>query len=576
MFNAKRALLYVTLIAGATNTTWGADISIPATKIWLETSLHRVFPSSPAISRTTLSLASARNQRISFQAVIRNESTSSIDVQCSVTGPERIETTVRRVGYVPLPHLTTNVPVEEQDGIGFVPGLVPDPLFPEHTTKIGPLESQSFWITVRVPKDVDPGKKDLTVNLTAMTGKEKKTFPLGSLTAQVDVHSLVLKPRRDFPVTHWWHADAIYEAYKIEPFGERWWQLVEMHMRDMASHGSNMIIVPLFHQRTEIVPRPCQLLGINVTGPDRYEFDFSATKRFIELAKRNGIEYFEFPHLWLYWEVKYPIHIYRHEGDKWSLLWPADAPATTGPYLAFLRQFLPALHKFLLDENVIDRSYYHISDEPGGAVVENYRKARTLLTELAPWTKGRVLDALSDVVYGKQGLVDIPVPLLPSDEKYREANIPHWVYYCTGPRGKFLNRFFDTPLTKVRMSGFLFYHLQAKGFLHWGYDYWFKMDTQEVPNLFQEGSGYGWPGIAYGDPFVVYPGPDGPLDSIRWEVFAESLQDYQLLQTAGIRPDSPLLKDLKTYADFPKNEAWIEKTVLNVLDEAASSSRSSQ
>ena len=39
-----------------------------------------------------------------------------------------------------------------------------------------------------------------------------------------------------------------------------------------------------------------------------------------------------------------------------------------------------------------------------------------------------------------------------------------------------------------------------------------------------------------GDPFVVYPGPDGPVDSLRWEVFAASLQDYALLQEAGVRP----------------------------------------
>jgi len=566
MFKLIAHLLCGAMISGSIRPATAADATAPATKIWLETSLHRVFPASPAGTRTELPLASARNQKVSFQAVIRNESTSAIDVDCNVTAPEGVQLLARRVGYVPLPHHTTNVPPEEQDGLGFVPGLVPDPLFAEHTAKVGPLENQSFWITVTVPAATQPGQKDVTVKLTGTIGKEKTQVPLGTLTAHVNVHALVLQPRHDFPVTHWWHADAIYEAYKIEPFGERWWQLVEMHMRDMVAHGSNMIIVPLFHQRTEIVPRPCQMVGVQVTSPDHYRFDFTATKRFVELAKRNGIQYFEFPHLWLYWEVKYPIHIYRHQGNQWSLLWPADAPATTGPYLAFLQQFLPALDTFLTDENILEQSYFHISDEPGGAVVENYRKARALLNELAPWTKGRVLDALSDVVYGKQGLVDIPVPLLPSDEKYREANIPHWVYYCTGPRGKFLNRFFDTPLTKVRMSGFLFYHLQAKGFLHWGYDYWFKMDTQEVPNLFQEGSGYGWPGIAYGDPFVVYPGPDGPLDSIRWEVFAESLQDYQLLQSAGVPYDSPMLKELKTYADFPKSEEWIQKAVLAVLE----------
>jgi hypothetical protein len=55
---------------------------------------------------------------------------------------------------------------------------------------------------------------------------------------------------------------------------------------------------------------------------------------------------------------------------------------------------------------------------------------------------------------------------------------------------------------------------------------------------------------------VVYPGPAGPLDSLRWEVFAESLQDYQLLQTLGLPRDHELLAPLRGFDDFPKRESW--------------------
>ncbi len=64
---------------------------------------------------------------------------------------------------------------------------------------------------------------------------------------------------------------------------------------------------------------------------------------------------------------------------------------------------------------------------------------------------------------------------------------------------------------------------------------------------------------------MIYPGKDGPIDSLRWEVFAESLQDYAILQTAGIKPEDPLLGEVRTYADFPKNEAWIEQALRNIL-----------
>lgn len=64
---------------------------------------------------------------------------------------------------------------------------------------------------------------------------------------------------------------------------------------------------------------------------------------------------------------------------------------------------------------------------------------------------------------------------------------------------------------------------------------------------------------------MIYPGPNGPIDSLRWEVFAESLQDYAILQTAGIEPNDPMLMDIKSYADFPKNEEWIDLALRQIL-----------
>src|SRR5438067_8936152 len=112
------------------------------------------------------------------------------------------------------------------------------------------------------------------------------------------------------------------------------------------------------------------------------------------------------------------------------------------------------------------------------------------------------------------------------------------------------------------MTGMLFNRLRAKGFLHWGFNYWHKMESEQIGDPFADASNASWPGIPYGDPFMIYPGPDGqPLDSIRWEVFAESLQDYATLQTAGIKPADPMLAGIKSYADFPKSEDWHRQTM---------------
>ena len=89
--------------------------------------------------------------------------------------------------------------------------------------------------------------------------------------------------------------------------------------------------------------------------------------------------------------------------------------------------------------------------------------------------------------------------------------------------------------------------------------------TEPIERAPGKGAVGAWPGLPYGDPFVVYPGPDGPIDSIRWEVLAESLQDYAVLQSAGIHREDPLLAPLKSYEDFPKQASWIEAAIQKVL-----------
>jgi len=546
---------------------------------WLESSLQRVFPASPVGERGSLNLLSARNARLSFQACYRNEGVRGVIVSCSVAAPDGIQATVRRVGYVPMWNLTAGVPLSELDGVGFIPGLMPDPLYPEASALTGPFGTQSFWITLWVSENTSPGVHRISVVMRAADASEAVELPV-----ELDVRSLVLQSRKDFPVTHWWNADGIYDWYRIEPFGDDWFAKVEPYLRDMVEHGSNVIFVPLFHHRREVVPRPAQLLLIRERDEGGYGFDWNRVRRFVDLARQCGFDYFEWPHLWhmhirpdgFIRAASETQRVYVERDGRRELLFPADYPATGEKYVQFLRELLPELQRFLTEQDLLEISYFHVSDEPGGAEedIENYRVVRNLLHELAPWTDGRVLDAMSDVRYGKLGLIDFPVPNVDSARDYIAAEIPHWVYYCCGPKGHCLNRFQDTPLQKIRMSGFLFYRLKALGFLHWGYNFWYAMDLgfnpepQKLIDPFLSGEigpGGGGEVEPHGDSYVVYPGPNGPIDSIRWEVVAESLQDYVLLQTAGISPEDPLLEPLRNYADFPRSEEWITATIDKIL-----------
>ena len=207
-------------------------------------------------------------------------------------------------------------------------------------------------------------------------------------------------------------------------------------------------------------------------------------------------------------------------------------------------------------EHHLDRSFFHLSDEPhGDEHLARYRETRALLAELAPWMK--VMDALSDIRFARETLTDLPIPSIQVALDFLKEGIPCACYYCCGPRGRFLNRLLDTPLAKIAMHGFLFYRWPFRGFLHWGYNYWYESQTRRLINPFFIQNGLRWArGWAYGDPFLVYPGTEGPVDSIRWEIFAESLQDYRLLQTLDVSRDDPLFQPIRSFETFPKEAAW--------------------
>ena len=536
---------------------------------WLADAHERLFPFGNTVRTDPLVLDAARGERLAFQAAISIADEAGapeaveVEAAAEATG---LAVRTRRVGFVPMAHHNTDTPADELDCRGHVPGFVPDPLFDESKALLAKGETAAFWFTVDVPASCPPGDHEITVRLCAQTTPEPT--PLAPLHATIRVHDVRIQPRRGLPVVQWFYNDAILDWYRLKPFEEAFWTRVAPYMRNLVEHGQDTIYTPVFTPPLDGVKRPSQLLKVVRTGPDAYAFGWEDVKRYVDLATACGIRNFEWTHLFTQWGVKHAIRIYEGQGEEGRLLWPPETGATSDTYRAFLAQFLPEFKAFLEREGLLERSFFHVSDEPHGAEARaSYAAARALLRELAPWMK--TLDALSEIEYGREGITDMPVPSISVTKQYRDEGIPCFTYFCCGPRGRYLNRLMDTPLAKLRMLGWLCYRFEVLGFLHWGYNYWQRRGQLELVDPFTEQAAGAWPGWAYGDTFCVYPGPDGPIDSIRWEIFAESLQDYALLQTLVVRPDDPRLVAFEDFNQFPKQLGWLRAMRRELLEAAA-------
>ena len=86
------------------------------------------------------------------------------------------------------------------------------------------------------------------------------------------------------------------------------------------------------------------------------------------------------------------------------------------------------------------------------------------------------------------------------------------------------------PLQRTRILGFLLYQNNAKGFLHWGFNFYNTAYSLTKVNPYEDTSAGGM--FPSGDSFIVYPTNSGVLMTIRAEASREAIQDYELCKLA--------------------------------------------
>jgi len=424
---------------------------------------------------------------------------------------------------------------EEQDDyiIDNTPGLYPDLLSSNQVYRSAPGVWHSVWVTLKLPENTVPGEYPLKLKFSHRNHyRKERNFDIESPEFTLQVLPVVL-PEPDVKVTQWFYGDCLYRIYKVEPWSEEFFRIAGNYFRNMREHNINMIYTPLFTPPLDThvnFERPTfQSVQVFLNSDGSWHFDFSNLERYLTLADECGMEYFEFSHLFTQWGAEFtPKIMITTANGEYKRIFGWDVRADDERYQSFLAALLPELSRFLAEHDWNKRSYFHISDEPYEENLESYRRASELFHRNLPGC--RFIDALSRPEFFKNGLVDIPVPANNHIDAFADLELPErWTYYCVSQWDKVPNQFAHLPSARNRILGLLLYVYDLKGFLHWGFNFWFgQLSTFEI-NPYQDiCSGRGFPP---GDAFKVYPGADGmPEDSIRNEVFKEGMQDLAALQ----------------------------------------------
>jgi hypothetical protein len=168
-----------------------------------------------------------------------------------------------------------------------------------------------------------------------------------------------------------------------------------------------------------------------------------------------------------------------------------------------------------------------VFDEPEDPFVDRYRVLIGLLRAEKPDI--RILEAT--MTLNVTGLVNIWCPQVQEFQAHQDffaqrqaAGDQVWVYTCLSPGGPWLNRLLDQERLRQVYMGWACAKFNLQGFLHWGGNFHTAKPFEELVRFHMEGQ-Y----LPAGDSHILYPLPEGPLSSHRFEAHRIGMEDYELL-----------------------------------------------
>ncbi|KAA6325560.1 hypothetical protein EZS27_025242 [termite gut metagenome] len=527
--------------------------------------LEKVFKEQLHFVESTDTAAIAKGETVSFQWVFRSTfpvTNLKIEAGDLANGDIRIPAGLEAfVGYVQATsdcHTcgNNNLPIKKiYDPIS---RLFPDPLLDIEAINVPALSNQPLWISYNVPRNAEAGIYSGEITISGEIAG--KSFRLKKqITTKVYDVSL---PEQTLWITNWYFPEYMSKMNRdqtVEPFSDRYWELLKILAHAMRDHGQNVYIIrsrPEFLLTNDALP---EIIQTKIEG-SQYTFDFTNFDKTVEfLMREGGLKRIEGSHL----------------GSKMKG-WGSDIgitvpgvglrPLVNDTVRNYLSQFIPALYTHLRTKGWDKMYIQHIADEP--SEVQSYIDVENFIRSLAPDMK--VIEA---TIMGAKvaNSVQVHVPIIWYYEKeadfykaQRSAGNEVWYYIsCDDPQGKYANRFYERELIQTRLLHWFNYRYNITGYLHWGFNYW--QNVSGTPALYIDSN----QGLPAGDICIVYPDYNKVYSSIRLEAQRDGIADYELLRLLEKKDPETAAQlassIIRNYERYNTNIASFRETRLKLL-----------
>lgn len=540
----------------------------------LLSSLEKVFFDFPYETPEQTGGSMLKNEIYSFQFVFYLESKERY-----INGRIKLDSLIDKyikmyyVDYVPstLPAFTDGTADGDEDYITKKPGVFPDVLRRMKNDKFRIMSGSTVCIWAAVEPD-GAIFGDYDINFEVLDDEDgivcQSTYKLHIINKQL--------PKQTLINTGWFHGDCIGKLHNVEIGSGRYYDIVNEYLEVYAKFGHNMILTPVFTPPLDTAVGAerlaNQLVAVRQTN-GKYVFDFERLGFWIDMCESHGIEYFEISHLFTQWGAEFAPKIMAETDGGYKRIFGWDTPALSKEYVGFLSEFLPQLVAFLKKKGVYEKCFFHTSDEPKEEYAKQYEAASKIVRRYVGGE--RMLDALSDYIFYEKGMVKRPVVASDHINAFLEHGVKNlWAYYCSSQSHTVANRFMAMPAYRNRILGYQLYKNNIEGFLHWGFNFWFSLLSQETINpYYVTDAKHAYPS---GDCFIVYPMDemDEVVISPRLYVFNEALQDMRALELLEKLTDRTtaegIISEVVRFDKYPHEAEYIlnvRKTINQMIEE---------
>ena len=505
--------------------------------LWWASSGWKISPDKPlpAARDQAVLIRAARNEAEAAQLVVRPATPlKGLTLRAdALTGPGGATIPASNVELLEVRYVNVERPTDKSS----VAGLWPDPLPPLK----GPLDleanrNQPFWVRVKVPRDVPAGTYEGTIRLQARDYSAEA--PL-----RVEVYDFVLPDRVTCTTAFGFSASNVFRYHKVSDAAQKR-QVLDKYWASFSAH--------------HISPYdPAPLDDLKVTWPHiddsttaeqlKPVFDWAAW----DAGMERGIDYYKFNSF----RLSIPgmgggtFHARR---EPELLGYKEDTPQYKAAFAAYCHE----VQEHLRQKGWLDEAYVYWFDEPAPKDYEFVMNGFKKLKEAAPDITRMLTEQVDPNLIGGPNIwcaVSNNYRHEPAEER-RKHGEKFWWYVCTGPKAPYCTLFIDHPGTELRVWLWQTWQRKIDGILVWQSDYWTSSaaypDANHPQNPYKDPmgwrSGYSTPNgekkpWGNGDGRFIYPpegaadanppGPvlDGPVDSIRWEMLRDGIEDYEYL-----------------------------------------------